>query len=457
MAWARRRHVIGQAARWVVARAVAWTPFVLFGAGLSGPAGGNGFSLPVQDALQVGRANAGSVAAASDASTAFHNPAGMTELEGAEMLAGATVVYAGYDVSDRDSTATTPGTGGAPAPVPGDNGHPRTVAVVPTLFYARPLTEEHDFWFGLALTSPWGLGVDYDDDWFGRYDSIETRLTTINLSPSVAYRITDWLSFGAGVNIEYADAKLSSALPDTLAPGGPSAATDGANKFTGDSFAAGFNVGVLLKPRPDTKIGLHYRSAMQHDLEGRVKVSNLQGALAPGNGRFSADAKLNEPDVASIGIVHEPIPGTKLFAEAQWFNWSRFQELRVKFSDGQADSVRTQDWMDTWSFYGGVEQRLLDNWTVRAGAGYEPTPTVDAHRSTSLPDGDRLRVAVGLSYDWSEQLRIDLGYAHVFADRENIDLTRGFYDGSAAAGSVTTRARASLFVNDFALRVRYRF
>jgi long-chain fatty acid transport protein len=431
-------------------------PFVLFGAGLSGPAGGNGFSLPVQDAVQVGRAGAGSVAAASDASTAWHNPAGMTELEGEEMLAGATVVYAGYDVSDRDSTATTPGTGGAPSPVAGENGHPRTTAIVPTLFYVRPLTEEHDFWFGLALTSPWGLGVDYDDDWFGRYDSIETRLTTINLSPSVAYRITDWLSVGAGVNIEYADAKLSSALPDTLAPGGPSVATDGANKFTGDSFGAGFNVGVLLKPRPDTKIGLHYRSPVQHDLEGRVKVSNLQGPLAAGNGRFTADAKLNEPDVASIGIVHEPIPGTLLFAEAQWFNWSRFQDLRVKFNDGQDDSVRTQDWKDTWSFYGGVEQKLPGGFTLRGGAGYEPTPTVDAWRNTSLPDGDRLRVAVGLSYDWSERLRIDVGYAHVFADRENINLTRSFYDG-AAAGSVTTRARADLFINDFALRVRYRF
>ncbi len=430
---------------------------MLFGAGLSGPADGNGFSLPVQDALQVGRGNAGSVAAASDASTAYHNPAGMTELAGEEMLAGASVVYAGYDVSNRDSTATTPGTGGAALPLTGDNDHPRTTAVVPTLFYARPLTDEHDFWFGLALTSPWGLGVDYDDDWFGRYNSIETRLTTVNISPSVAYRITDWLSVGAGVNIEYADAKLSSALPDTLAPGGPSAATDGANKFTGDSFAAGFNVGVLFKPGPDTRIGLHYRSPVQHNLDGKVKVTDLQGPLAGGNGRFSADTKLNEPDVASIGIVHEPIPGTKLFAEAQWFNWSRFQELRVKFDDGQADSVRTQDWKDTWSFYGGVEQRLFDRWTLRGGVGYEPTPTVDAYRSTSLPDGDRLRVAAGLSYDWSERLRIDFGYAHVFADRENIDLTRGFYQGGPAAGSVTTRARADLFINDFALRVRYRF
>jgi long-chain fatty acid transport protein len=381
----------------------------------------------------------------------------MTELEGEEMLAGATVVYAGYNVSDRNSTATTPGTGGTPLDLPGKNGHPRTVEPVPTLFYARPLTDERDLWFGLSLASPWGLGVEYDDDWFGRYDSIETRLTTVNLSPSVAYRVTDWLSVGGGVNVEYADAKLSSALPNTLAPGGPTAATDGTNKFTGDSFAAGFNVGVLFKPWTHTQIGVHYRSAVQHDLSGKVKVSNLSGALSGGNGRSDADVKLNEPDVASFGIVHEAMPGTTLFAEAQWFNWSRFQELRVKFSDDQPDSVRTQDWKDTWSFYGGIEQRLFDGWTLRGGAGYEPTPTVDRFRNTSLPDGDRLRVAVGASYDWSDKLRIDFGYAHVFADTEDIDLTQNFYEGSAAAGSVNTRARANLFINDFALRVRYRF
>jgi long-chain fatty acid transport protein len=454
--WPRLEAAPGRTLRAAVARIVFLTPFLLAGFGLSGPAEGNGFSLPVQDALQVGRANAGNVAAASDASTVFHNPAGMTELDGAQALAGMTIVYAGYNVDDRDSTASTPATGGTPVAVTGDKGDPRTVAPVPTAFYARPLGEQEDFWLGLALTAPWGLGVQYDDDWFGRYDSIETRLTTINLSPAVGYRVTEWLSIGGGLNVEYADAKLTSALPDTLAPGGPSPATDGVSKFTGDSLAYGFNVGVMLKPWPHTRIGLHYRSAIEHRLRGTSRVRNLSGALAPGNGRTDADVRLNEPDVASIGVVHEALPGTTLFAEAQWFNWSRFNELRVKFSDDRPDTVRQQDWKDTWSFYGGFEQRLFDNWTLRGGVGYEPTPTVDAFRNTSLPDGDRVRVAAGISYDWSEKLRIDFGYAHVFSQREDIDLTQSFYDG-AAAGTTTTRARASLFINDFALRVRYRF
>jgi long-chain fatty acid transport protein len=426
-------------------------PLLLASAGLSGPAGANGFSLPVQDSLQVGRANAGNVAAASDASTVFHNPAGMTELERAQFLAGVTAIYAGYDVSERGSTATTLGTGNVAAPFPGRDDDPRTLAVVPTLFYATPLTPERNLWLGLALTSPWGLGAQYEDDWFGRYDSIETRLTTINFSPAIAYRLTDWLSIGGGINIEYADAKLTSALPDTLAPGGPSPATDGMSKLTGDNVAAGFNVGVLVRPLPRTRLGVHYRSAIRHDLSGNLRVRGLSGPLAGGNGRFDADLKLNEPDVIALGIAQDLFSGTTLLAEAQWFNWSRFDELRAEIS-GQPDSVREQDWQDTWSFYGGIEQRLFDNWTLRGGGGYEQDPTTNEFRNTSLPDGDRVRLAFGVSYEWSDRLRVDFGYAHVFSSRENIDLTSSF-----VGGSVNTRGRASLFIHDFALRVRYRF
>jgi long-chain fatty acid transport protein len=436
---------------------VLWAPLVLAGVGLSGSAGANGFSLPVQDSLQVGRANAGAVAAASDASTVFHNPAGMTELAGEQILAGATAIYAGYDVDDRGSTATTPGTGGVPVLLPGDKGDPRTFEVVPTLFYARPMTASRSFWLGIALTSPWGLGVQYDDDWFGRYDSIETRLTTINLSPALAYRLTEWLSIGGGLNVEYADAKLTSALPNTAAPGGPSPATDGISKLTGDDVAVGFNIGVLIKPLPRTRFGVHYRSAIKHDLSGKLRLRGLTGPLAPLNGRFDVDLDLHEPDVLAIGVAHEAIPGTTLFAEAQWFNWSRFDELRAEISGGLPDSVRPQDWEDTWSFYGGIEQRLFERWTLRGGAGYEQTPTTNQFRNTSLPDGDRLRLGLGVSYDWSDRLRVDFGYAYVVSTRENIDLTRSFFEGSQAEGSVNTRGRANLFINDFALRVLYRF
>ena len=163
-------------------------------------------------------------------------------------------------------------------------------------------------------------------------------------------------------------------------------------------------------------------------------MRNLSGPLAPGNGRFDADVRLNEPDVAAIGIVHEVLPSTTLFAEAQWFNWSRFKELRVKFSDGRPDNVRQQDWKDTWSFYGGLEQRLFENWTLRGGAGYEPTPTVNAFRNTSLPDGDRIRVGIGVSYVWSSRLRFDFGYAHVFSEKEDIDLTQTFFEGGGSRG-----------------------
>jgi long-chain fatty acid transport protein len=434
-----------------------WLSPVAIGVALAGPAEAGGFALPTQNPMQVGRALAGGAVAASDATTVFHNPAGMTSLPGEEILTSVSVVYHRVKLSNRGSAATTPGSGGVPAPISGQHGDAHTLAPVPTLYYAHPMGDGRQLWLGISVTSPWGLEGKYDRDWFGRYDSVETRLTTVNVGPVVAYRITDWLSVGGGLNVEYADAKLTNAIPDTTAPGGPSPATDGFSKLSGDDVDFGFNVGLLLKPWSHTRLGVHYRSAITHDVSGKLRVSGLTGPLAVANGTRDADAKIREPDVAAFGIAQDVTPATTLYAEAQWYNWSRFNELRVTFPDGQPPIVREADWKDTWNFYGAVEQRLGDNWILRGGAGYEPTPTRSRFRSTTVADADRVRLGVGLGYIWGERLRIDFGYQHIFYDDSNIDLTRTFFEGTPAAGSATTRARAENMTDIWSISLQYQF
>jgi long-chain fatty acid transport protein len=421
------------------------------------PAEAGGFALPVQNPMQIGRALAGGTVATSDATVVFHNPAGMTALPGEEALGSVSVVYHRARLSNRGSSETTPGSGGVPVPESDPNGSAETVIPVPTLYYARPVGEEHRLWFGFSVTSPWGLRGKYGNDWFGRYDSIETELTTVNVSPVAAFRVTDWLSVGGGLNVEYADAKLTNAIPNTLAPGGPSPATDGFAKLSGDDVNVGFNVGLLLQPWSHTRIGVHYRSAITHDISGKLSVSGLSGPLAGGNGSRDADAKLKEPDVATFGVAQDVTSSTTLYAEAQWYNWSRFNELRVTFPDGEAPIVREANWKDTWSFYGAVEQRLGDHWIVRGGAGYEPTPTRNQTRDTTVPDADRVHLGVGLGYRWGERFQIDFGYEHIFYDDSNIDVTRSFFQGTPAAGSANIRARAENMTDIWAISLQYRF
>lgn len=413
-----------------------------------------GFYVPQQTAYGAGRANAGNVAMAAEASTVFSNPAGMTRLEGAEVVWGLNIVTPSDRFDNRGTTLSTPGTGGTPSAVAGGRGSdPGSPTPVASLFYVHPIA---DRWrFGIGIAAPFGLRLEYDSDWFGRYDSIEAELITIDVAPSLAYRMSDALSLGAGLNVQYADTTLTSAVPDTLAPNAVTASTDGRSELTGDDVTVGFNLGLLWNAAPGTRIGLHYRSAMEHDIEGHNKISGLTGALASANGRFGVSSKLKLPDVLSAGFAHELTDRTTLVGEAQWFGWSRFDELRIVYDNGAPDVVLPQGYRDTYTVSAGAEHRWRDDLTLRAGIQYDRTPTVDRYRDTSLPDGDRIWTAVGLSYRPLRRLELSVSYQHVFFDDPQIDHTREVFAGSPAAATVRTRARVEASVDTLSLAIRY--
>src|SRR5262249_5863530 len=65
---------------------------------------------------------------------------------------------------------------------------------------------------GLSVNAPFGLSNEYSKDWVGRYHAIESTLETTNINPVVAVKPISWLSLGAGVQIQYIDAKLTRAI-----------------------------------------------------------------------------------------------------------------------------------------------------------------------------------------------------------------------------------------------------
>ena len=127
----------------------------------------------------LGRAFAGSVAAADDPSTIFYNPAGLTRLfegdqDGFGFIgsSGANLIIPRSKLNNQGSTAATPATGGAAIPYPGENAKdPADPAVVPNLYVAQRLYQNR-LAVGLGVTEPFGLSGKYDNDWFGRYDSM---------------------------------------------------------------------------------------------------------------------------------------------------------------------------------------------------------------------------------------------------------------------------------------------
>jgi long-chain fatty acid transport protein len=414
-----------------------------------------GFYAPPKGAVGVGSANIGNTARASDASTVFFNPAGMTQLTGTTLQGGIDFITPDIKIRNNGSTATLPGTGGQPLVYEGNNGSAGEITPVPNLYFARPLHNEN-LWFGFALTAPFGLSLDYGNDWYGRYDSINNELATINLAPSLAYKISDAWSIGAGVNVEYADAKLSNALPNPLNPGGPTVATDALGEVTGDAWDLGFNIGLLYRSE-STQIGVHYRSGIDHRLDGKTTISNLTGPLEGGNGTAESSIDLAIPAIASIGLTYDLNEAWKLLAEVQWFNWKSFDEIRVEFDNGSPDNVRPQGFKDTFTAGLGLEYQFNPRWTMRTGIQFDQSPTVDAFRNSSIPDSDQVWIGFGASYWATDRLVLDLGYVHSDFDAANINLSLPAFPGTPVSGSINAKGRTDNKLNVLSFNVGYRF
>jgi long-chain fatty acid transport protein len=185
----------------------------------SDPAGASGFQLKEQSVSGLGNAYAGAAAIAEDASTIFFNPAGMARLQGTQVQGNLHLIvpegkYIKASATDTLGSALTGGNGGDGA----------QDALVPATYFLWDISPQWKF--GLGLNSPFGLVTSYDDNWVGRYHAITSSLQTIDIQPSVAYKFSDQLSIGVGLQAQYAKARLTNAIDfGTVCLGSLSAAT----------------------------------------------------------------------------------------------------------------------------------------------------------------------------------------------------------------------------------------
>ncbi|MEO3433996.1 outer membrane protein transport protein [Inquilinus sp. CAU 1745] len=416
------------------------------GAGLTvGQAQAAGFYIQEQSVTGLGRAFAGEAAAGTDASTIFFNPAAMTELESAEINAGVHLLIPRADFENDGSTAGIPGLGFFP--VTGDSDNPYSPTPVPNLYVAYPFMDDR-LWVGVGVTAPFGLANEYEEDWFGRYDSVETELTTINIGPAIAYKVNDKFSIGGGIDIQYADATLTNKIPAGL-PASP--ATDLNADLQGDDWSYGFNLGATFEPTEELRFGVHYRSAMSHDLEGELLVTTAAGAAVVDT---SGAAELNLPDIASFGVAYDATPALTLLGGVTWFGWSNFEEIAVVRGDGVPVVPIEQGYQNTFAFSVGASYELNDQWTFRGGFQYDETPTTDEHRTTRTPDGDRYWLSAGASYEINESFVIDAAFTHIFIDDAEVDVSRTS-TGSPIVANVAGTSENS--VDIVSIGVRYRF
>lgn len=402
----------------------------LAAAAFAGEAGAAAFQLLEQNASSLGNAYAGTAAVAENASTIFFNPAGMTKLNAHEYSVGVNFIKPSYTFTNANSNV------GALANT-GNGGNGGHLGVVPNAYFSWGINK--DLYVGLGISAPFGLKTEYDDAWIGAAQSRKFEIKTINFNPSVAYRINDAISVGAGVNYQKLDAQYIRTAGVLAAPFPLSTST--VNLQLSDS-AWGWNVGVLLNPTPDTRIGIAYRSAIAYQATGTVDVTGPSAAFnASRNG--TADATIKLPATLTFSLAHQANERLQILGDLAWTGWNSIPKVDI-YTSASGPNVPGQtldtSFHNTWRAALGVTYALNDAMKLKAGIAYDQTPVPDAaHRMVSLPDNDRTWFSVGGQWKPTRSSAVDLGLAYLYMPDSTVNnnqlasargLVNGSYSGS---------------------------
>ncbi len=423
----------------------------------AGQALATGFQINEQSASSVGNAFAGGAAFSDDASAMWSNPASLA------LFSRTQIVAVGHLITPSIKFRNDGSLPAANQPLGGSGGDAGGFNFVPNFYLALPLTSQWSV--GVGVNVPFGLTTEYDDGWLGRYQALKSSITTINVNPAVAWRITPGFSVGFGVNylyldatltnnVNYSGALLSAAAGAGIAPGSPTfnaiaqvtPGLDSKSTVTGDDSAWGWNIGAAWDATPQLRLGASYRSEIKLGVKGDIDFNNpnateslppgtppslagLIGQLSAGvNGLalygrgVSSDIKL--PAIANFSVLYRINSQWEVMGDIQYTGWSSIPELRFSPDDGSTLPATPLKWDDTYKFSGGASYRYNDRWKARFGIAFDQTPVTD-EPTPRLPDSDRWWFAVGGEYRFSPNMKFDAGFVYITAESSNFDRNEG--------------------------------
>jgi long-chain fatty acid transport protein len=398
----------------------------------SGYASAAGFQLLEQNVSGLGNAYAGSAAVAENASTIFFNPAGMTQLKDREFSAGVAAIGPSFKFSDNGSVVGTL-TG------KGNGGDAGSWAAVPNAYVSWALNK--DLYVGVGLSAPFGLKTEYSSPWIGSAQANSFAVETLNLNPSVAYRVSDTVSLGAGVSYQHLNAKYKRSAATIFSPTSSVTAT-----LASDAW--GWNVGGLFTVSPATKVGVSYRSTVSHDPSGDIlTVGTGAGAAFDASKSSGTKASLKLPDTAILSATHQIDNKWQLLGDISWTGWSSIPKLDLirtsGASNGQIAQSLSTDFRDAWRVAVGGNYQYSQDLKLKFGLAFDQTPVKgETSRMVSLPDNDRTEISTGAQWALSGGSTLDLGIAYLMIADTTINnnqsaapdfrgIVKGNYTGSA--------------------------
>jgi long-chain fatty acid transport protein len=368
---------------------------------------GGGFQLNEVGARAMAQGGA-FAARASDPSAIYFNPAGLS-FQGSSIYLGTTFImpkvtfYGPSNLSLNDETKMVDQT------------------FTPINIYGTYELNDN-IHIGLGVTNPYGLGTEWPANWAGQYITQKIDLTSFFITPTVAYKVNDQLSVGAGLN--YVTGKVTMKIGVPI----PFDTTHPIVNLDLNATGLGFNVGIIYKLMPELSFGLSYRSSVKLDASGSAKFDPNYTLLSLPNG--DATATITLPATGFVGVAYKAMKNLEVEADYQYIGWSSYKELAIGFkADPTKNEVMTKNYQDTYILRFGAEY-TMDDIQLRAGYLYDHSPVLTEYVDPMLPDANRNGYSIGVGYKICEQWRVDASYFFLKFDQRKVENTVIAFDGT---------------------------
>jgi long-chain fatty acid transport protein len=394
---------------------------------LAGKAEAGGLGVYEMGTPDTGTAVAGRAALGEDASTAMLNPAAMTRLEQSQLLVGLQPMV--FDVKFERGSGTElfpPGN-----PNGGDGGNAIGLVIGGGAFYVYSVNP--DLKLGAGFGSYFGGALQYDNAWVGRYYAQQADLLSFAFNPNFAYRITDWLSFGGGPMLVWAEmqqrAAINNALPerDPLYP-------DGELDFKDEDISVGGNVGLFSEPTRGWRFGLQYFTPVSMSFGDSSLASGLGPRLTArlqANGALGGTLGIDVtiPQMLMVSGYHQLTDEIAIMGNFGWQQWSQFGMPNISLTGEDARSFAADiDWGDTYHGALGVHYRYDEATLLTAGFAFDSSPLTATTRTPAFPLDRQMRIGLGGFRDVNESVSVGVQFEYIDLFSSNIE-RRGAFRG----------------------------
>jgi len=385
---------------------------------LAAPAYADGFAVYEWSARGMGMA--GAMMFSDEASLLGYNPAAITQFDEKGSFSGAVTYIAPRGYADfLDS---------------GDNvfktqHNKNNPAYVPAMFYARQI--QPNAWFGVGVYPRFGLKASYDPGWYGRFSNRSIEFLSVSFAPNVAWKLNPSLSMSVGAELMYAGLKLDK----TTRLGGETPID-----LEGDSWGVGWNVGLNWQATSRLSLAALYRSEVKQTVEGDMNLHSPLGQIAT-----RGQGTVHLPESYTFGVGYKFSDRTRAEFNAIKTMWSSYDNLTINvavpepfrpYLGGIASYPYSEakNWRNGWRYQFGVEHKINDKWTIRAGFVYDDCSSCDPDDADFMvPTGTRRTYTIGASCR-VKNVEYSIGYGYMDVGDKRINRSGENYEDAFTRG-----------------------